>query len=168
MKKIILSIPFLILLTSCSNDVKSSLGLRKEGPDEFTVVSYPPLSIPPEFNLNEPGVDKRALPRRNSENAAKYTVEESRLLNAVSTSATKSAVKESIDNEALGKQDTTENRGFIRKTLGSLNDESGKEPVVDAELEKERISNNLKEGKPVNEGEVKNLKQKSGFSKLFG
>lgn len=167
MKKIILSIPFLVCLSGCNNDVKSTLGLTKQGPDEFTVVSYPPLSAPPEFSLNQPGTDRRALPRRDSEQSVKYTQEESKLLSIISTPEPKSSVKELVDHEAMSQRDNTESRGFIRETLGSLNDEGNKDPVIDAEAEKERISNNMQNGKPITEGEVKNLKHKSKFSKLF-
>lgn len=41
-------------LTACGGDVKETLGLYKEAPDEFNVVSRPPLSVPPEFYLTTP------------------------------------------------------------------------------------------------------------------
>lgn len=43
------------LLSACSgSDVRSTLGLNRSAPDEFKVVSRPPLSVPPEFNLLPP------------------------------------------------------------------------------------------------------------------
>lgn len=42
------------LLSACGNDVKDSLGINKKAPDEFKVVSRPPLSVPPEFSLTPP------------------------------------------------------------------------------------------------------------------
>ena len=42
------------LLTACSGNVKQALGLKREGPDAFKVVSHPPLDMPPEFNLVPP------------------------------------------------------------------------------------------------------------------
>ena len=53
--KVILSIIFCSLLASCSNDIRSTLGMRKSAPDEFVVISNPALSVPPEFQLIEPG-----------------------------------------------------------------------------------------------------------------
>lgn len=45
----------LVLLTACSGGtVKDTLGLNREAPDEFRVVSRPPLSVPPQFNLRPP------------------------------------------------------------------------------------------------------------------
>jgi hypothetical protein len=50
-------LPFLVLalagLGGC-NSVKSSLGLTKEGPDEFAVVAKQPLIIPPDYTLRPP------------------------------------------------------------------------------------------------------------------
>ncbi len=169
MKKFILSISFLIFLTNCSGDVKSSLGLTKQGPDEFTIISYPPLSAPPEFSLNQPSIDKRALPQRNSNSNVKYSSEESILLGKISTSDSKSLVKEPIENEASRENNSTERHGFIRSTISSLNPQNGnKDPIIDQEAEKERISKNIQEGKAINEGEVKSTKPKSFFSNIFG
>lgn len=43
------------VLTACSgNDVKDTLGLSHESPDEYRVVSRPPLSVPPAFSLQPP------------------------------------------------------------------------------------------------------------------
>ena len=42
-------------LSACSsNTVKDTLGLNRSAPDEFRVVSRPPLSVPPEFTLRPP------------------------------------------------------------------------------------------------------------------
>jgi len=45
------------MLMGCGNgaDLKETLGLNREGPDEYRVVPRPPLSVPPEFNLRPPG-----------------------------------------------------------------------------------------------------------------
>jgi hypothetical protein len=45
----------LLTLAACEGgEVKESLGLNRESPDEFVVVSRPPLSVPPEFTLLPP------------------------------------------------------------------------------------------------------------------
>lgn len=45
----------LLLLTACAgNSVKETLGIGHKPPDEFRVVSRPPLSVPPQFNLRPP------------------------------------------------------------------------------------------------------------------
>ncbi len=45
-------IPVLTLLCAC-NDTKSMMGIRKSSPDEYVVISNPPLSMPPEFENPE-------------------------------------------------------------------------------------------------------------------
>ncbi|MDX1974602.1 MAG: DUF3035 domain-containing protein [Rickettsiales bacterium] len=43
------------LLSACSGGtVKETLGIDRKPPDEFRVVTRPPLSVPPEFNLRPP------------------------------------------------------------------------------------------------------------------
>ncbi len=45
----------LLTLTACSGGtVKETLGIGQKAPDEFRVVSRPPLSVPPQFNLRPP------------------------------------------------------------------------------------------------------------------
>src|SRR5471032_1132090 len=42
-------------LSACSsNTVKDTLGLDRAAPDEFRVVSRPPLYVPPQFSLRPP------------------------------------------------------------------------------------------------------------------
>ena len=54
MKRLLLAL-IALLLTACSDgDVASTLGLDRSAPDEFKVVSRPPLSVPPEFTLRPP------------------------------------------------------------------------------------------------------------------
>jgi hypothetical protein len=44
-----------LALTACSNGaVKETLGLDRAAPDEFRVISRPPLSVPPQFTLRPP------------------------------------------------------------------------------------------------------------------
>lgn len=59
----VLCVAVCTLLGACEGgDVRDTLGLDKEAPDEFKVVSRPPLSVPPEFDLRppEPGAPPRA------------------------------------------------------------------------------------------------------------
>lgn len=45
-----------LLLSACggSDGFRETLGLNRKGPDEFQVLSRPPLTVPPEFNLRPP------------------------------------------------------------------------------------------------------------------
>jgi hypothetical protein len=51
----------LVALAACSgNSVKDTLGISRKPPDEFRVVSRPPLSVPPQFNLRPPSATDEA------------------------------------------------------------------------------------------------------------
>ena len=55
----------LLLLAACdSNSMKSTLGMGQKAPDEFVVVSRPPLVMPPEFDLQppQPGAEPPHIP----------------------------------------------------------------------------------------------------------
>jgi hypothetical protein len=66
-----IAIGTLCLLAACSSsDVSDTLGFSRSAPDEFVVVSRPPLSMPPDFNLVPPEPGKQG-PRHSSEAMAK-------------------------------------------------------------------------------------------------
>ena len=44
----------LLGLSACSGDIERTFGLTREAPDEFTVTTRAPLSMPPDFNLTPP------------------------------------------------------------------------------------------------------------------
>lgn len=51
----------LAALSACSSgSVKDTLGLNRAAPDEFRVVSRPPLSVPPQFSLRPPAAPGEA------------------------------------------------------------------------------------------------------------
>jgi hypothetical protein len=55
---LILPVPLLcglLLLSGCGNsNLARTIGLERDVPDEFTVTTSPPLSMPPDFNLRPP------------------------------------------------------------------------------------------------------------------
>lgn len=54
MKKLLLLSVTVIGLGACGGSVKDSLGLTKKAPDEFSVVTRAPLSVPPDYTLRPP------------------------------------------------------------------------------------------------------------------
>lgn len=58
MKRVILSLLILPLVVACSN-IKQTVGLGRNNPDEFMVVKNPPLSMPPDFDLRPPDPSAR-------------------------------------------------------------------------------------------------------------
>lgn len=57
--KLAITLVVAIALVGCGG-VRDQLGLTKKPPDEFTVISKPPLVIPPNFNLRPPLAGTRA------------------------------------------------------------------------------------------------------------
>jgi len=55
MKRLICAVCVLpLLLLAACEDVKDTVGLGRNSPDEFTVVQNPPLAMPPDFGLRPP------------------------------------------------------------------------------------------------------------------
>ena len=54
MKKIIYTALVGVALGACSQETKEDLGLVKVGPDEFSVITRAPLSVPPDYTLRPP------------------------------------------------------------------------------------------------------------------
>ncbi len=67
MKRVIFTLLLLPLVAACS-DIKQTVGLGRNNPDEFMVVKNPPLSMPPDFDLRPP--DPSAPRPAGSESAA--------------------------------------------------------------------------------------------------
>jgi hypothetical protein len=54
------SLFFLALAGCASGEVRETLGINRTAPDEFVIVSRPPLSVPPEFSLIPPDSETSA------------------------------------------------------------------------------------------------------------
>lgn len=178
------------LLAGCGNDVKESLGLARTAPDEFTVVSRPALSVPPEFTLRPPRPGE--APRTTSMEDQAHGL----LIGKTPSSVTqdpRQLVQPTVDTAVTPVIATSQPTGAeasflkragadnaqedIRAKLGEdvlqkpqaenarslLEQVQGKstdEPTVDAKKEAERLRSNKDEGKPATEGDVPNEKVK--------
>ena len=60
----------LLSLTGCSGDVERAFGLTRDAPDEFTVETRAPLSIPPDYTLNPPQPGARRPQELTAQQAA--------------------------------------------------------------------------------------------------
>lgn len=174
----------LTLLAACSGgSVRDTLGLNKDAPDEFVVVSRPPLSIPPEFELRppRPGEPPR-IPSAEAEarrqllgtpsqpaslDEAPQPSAATGVVPVLSADAPSDATSSFMKRLGAGTADDT-----IREKLStdavtepapdkkseSLYEEivgsQKKEPTVDAKKEAERLRDNKDAGKPANEGET--------------
>lgn len=192
-------LPYLALtlaLAACTNaGVRDSLGLNREAPDEFVVVSRPPLSVPPEFELRPPRPGEAPRVPTAESQARKQLLGTEKAPTELDDNAPESdtAVAPVITSDAatgatsnfLRKAGADTADGTIRDKLGqdmiappkveakSLYEELAgpetKEPVVDAKKEAERLRSNKDSGKPVTEGDVPNAKEKpdSVIDKIF-
>lgn len=152
--------------SGCSNDLKSSLGLKKPSPDEFTVISNPPLSIPPNFTLSKPNADaENPINLQDIETSpTSLSKDEQDFLNRLGAKKGVTKVDRLIDQEYNQSQELNNQKGTIRKAVSRLNGDD--EHYIDPVAEKERIKQNNEEGKPINEGEVKE-KSKSTINRIF-
>ena len=171
MRKKISSALFLLLsLTACeSYDVKSTLGFKKPSPDEFMVISNPPLSVPPEFNLQQPDTIAPAQPiqvlqEKVKDPSSKITPEDDNFLKEFDKEHTKSQTKNSIDSDLIQSKRAKEERGVIRKTISKMNADN--DPTINPIAERDRLKANAEQGKAVNEGEVK-MQSKSTLERIF-
>ncbi len=160
-----------LLLSACEN-VRSELGLNKQSPDEFRVVSRAPLSLPPEFTLRppEPGSvrpqegsaqdrAKRAVFRAETAGvslderipADGRSIGERSLLMAAGADKAEPDIRQIVDRET-GRLNE-ENESFIND-LVFWKDQPPAGEVIDAEGESQRIRENAALGKSVTSGQT--------------
>lgn len=155
-------------LAACSSTtVKETLGIDRQAPDEFRVVSRPPLSVPPQFDLRPPSVTAESPTTLPADQQAKSAVlgtpmgtapeklpagtqGESLLLKNAGADQADPSVRNSLIEEKIIKEEEQEDDGW----WGAISNFDKKDPEVDAGGEAERIKKNKEEGKPVTEGET--------------
>jgi hypothetical protein len=153
-----------LLLAACEGEgMKDALGLSRDAPDEFTVVSRPPLSVPPEFTLRppEPGApplgfeaDDKAKSlltgKAPTTDASSPGGTASGLLKRAGADAADSSIRDKLRSDATIPADTSNAKTLVDKIRGTAKEE----PTVDAAKESERLRTNKDAGKPLTEGEV--------------
>lgn len=188
-KKTALIAIFLPLIAACSGKAKDTLGLRRTAPDEFRVISNPPLSVPPEFSLRPPaekGSSEQALNDADKEankqllvqkelsgkSGTQLTKGENAFLSMAKTTEANPAIKNILRRENGEEEAAKENEGIIDKlsTYSTKGKKVKPADVVNAKQEKERIVKNEEEGKPITEGETPTIDpdKKSVLQRIFG
>ncbi len=170
----------------CSG-IKETLGLTKQSPDEFKVVSRAPLSMPPDYNLRPPTPgaprpqegsprDQAASAVFGYPNSGTSTLQpdqippigegeaetaqssgESALLQSAGGAGVDPNIRQLVDTE------TTEDEADSRTLADSLVFWRDPEPygdVVDPGAEQKRLQENAALGKPVTEGETPTIVRK--------
>lgn len=170
----------LLGLAACE-DVKQQLGFNREAPDEFTVLSRAPLSIPPDFALRPPqpgaarpqeGTDqeraKQALLGRSAKNPRVYARElaadttlssgEKTVLIKAGANEAEADIRETVDRETstLAKE-----KASFTDYLVFWEDRSYKGSAVDAVKESQRIRENMALGRALSEGEPPTIKRQA-------
>lgn len=164
------AITALISLSACGGDVRETLGLKRNAPDEFAVENRPRLDVPPEFKLRPPVTDGSSLRESTirdelqaevlaSTPTAQLGSAEQILLQRTDAANADSSIRQTLNKE-YGHED-----GFFER-IQNISSDSRNETLVDAEKERERIIESKKEGKPISEGEVETKSSTGTFSVL--
>lgn len=180
-----------LLLAACgqANSAREVLGLTREAPDEFQVVSRPPLSVPREFNLLPPSDDADLdLGGRTDQQARSLVIGQDVTGDAKTLEQAEEGLAETAvpivqsgelespgesaflhnlgaheaDNEIRSKlsQERTVQAADEPSLLEKLRGETNEDPLIDAKQEAERIRANKDQQKPLNEGEIKTVDPK--------
>jgi len=161
----------LLLPTGCGGGVKDSLrgslGLERESPDEFAVITRAPLEIPKHLTLPPPVPGMQRPQEKPALDTAKEAVFGENATKAQSTNTTKGIEAIMLDKAGVNRsqrhiravidQETEEiaekNTPVAKKLLGlGGGDVEPTASVVDAKAEYERIKKNKEEGKSILEG----------------
>jgi hypothetical protein len=172
----------LVLLSGCGGDssLSRTFGLVRDAPDEFTVVTRAPLSMPPDFTLRPPQPGA-ARPQEQSDRAraesnlvpeailggsrAAMTPGQAALLRDAGGTAP-ADIRQRVDQEAqLG----TDNDSFVDKVLYWRKSDS-QQAVVDANAEAARLKQNAALGQSPVTGDTPVIRDKKTgwFQSLFG
>jgi hypothetical protein len=168
----------------CSN-LKETLGLSKQSPDEFKVVSRAPLSMPPDYNLRPPtpgaprpqegtprdqaaasvfqysntgGVAPDAIPPiGEGESETAQSSGESALLQSAGAAGVDPNIRALVDAETA---EDEANSKTLADTLTFWREPEPYGTVVDPQAEQKRLQENAALGKPVTEGETPTIVRK--------
>lgn len=185
MKSRFLLFTALLALSACSgNEVRNTLGLERNAPDEFVVLSRPPLSVPPEFELRPPGkgvppagtstrdAARKAVLGTSEKPASLDEVDAPSNVDTAVTPVLSSDAASSAESRLLSRSGAENADPDIREKLGKskpkakstaksllekIAGEEGAEPLVDARKETVRVRKNAQSGKKINEGKVPTL-----------
>jgi hypothetical protein len=161
-------------LSACGG-FRDQLGLNKQSPDEFRVVSRAPLTVPPDFQLRppEPGAPRpqvgttaqqaeRAVFRnttiaQQTASAPNRTAGEQALLDAAGAQAADPAIRAIVNRET--KQLNDESERFV-DLLVFWNAQSPAGTIVDPVAETRRLQENAALGQPATTGPTPQIERR--------
>ena len=160
----------LLFISSCSNSLKKDLGLTREIPDEFRVISQPDLSIPPNFDLVPPSypIQNYNFGKQETMHGSKnFTHDESGFIELLKLPNASDKIRDEITEENISR-DYTKKKSVISKLKSIVNKEDAASIVSPVE-ENKRIQDNIKNNKKIDEGEVASTKtEKTIIDKVIG
>ncbi|MEA2738905.1 MAG: hypothetical protein QOH05_2212 [Acetobacteraceae bacterium] len=171
----------LILLGGCSGDkLARTFGLTRDAPDEYTVTTRAPLSMPPDYNLRPPRPGLARPQEQSERQQAQEALVPQTALDAPQNSA--SAGQAALMQEAGPAAPNDIRRRVDQEARYADNDESFVDKVlywrkpdtqhvqIDASKESQRLRQNaaLGEGPDVGETPIIQQKKQGWFSSLFG
>jgi hypothetical protein len=173
---ILIGVTLSLGLGACEN-IKQSLGMTKQPPDEFAVLPNVPLIVPPDFQLRPPGTggsgearasvrDKAAADVFGTEPAASSSASasdevgfgqgEAAILRQAGAVNNQPDIRDTIDREFSIY--AREDESFLSDLLFWQEEVPPGEPL-DASAEAKRLKENAALGKPANEGEMPVIKR---------
>lgn len=166
------------LAGGCSSNIKDSLGLNKASPDEFSVVTRPPLSVPKDYTLRAPTKDQEFAHPASLEEAKALLLSTSATYQYVPTPPVSEGPLRLSSTDAVFLQQTgVESRTNIRdilytevpqpseqnpgiiKSLFTKEKKADNDPIVDAIKEKQRIQEKKANNVPINGQDTPIIKQ---------
>tara|TARA_B100000676_G_C18062013_1_gene838428 strand:- start:1604 stop:2188 length:585 start_codon:yes stop_codon:yes gene_type:complete len=163
-----------VVLTSCEG-IKKQIGLAKDAPDEFTVVTKAPLIIPPDFTLRPPRPGAAGPQEIQVQEQARRALLRSGRVKSDTSTITSNAAPPSrsraetafLRNAGADKADPEIRTVIRRETLALAEKDSSftrrlmfwrgdreDESLIDAEKEAERLREAAAKGESPAEGEV--------------
>ncbi|MCE2964646.1 MAG: DUF3035 domain-containing protein [Alphaproteobacteria bacterium] len=160
------ALSLLCALTACGGDIRQAIGLDRNAPDEFQVVTRAPLSVPPSYDLRPPrpgaprpqeqssqvqarsallNASGRPLAAPAIDPAAAASPAEAFLLQQTGAVGVNPDIRAALDAEnAARAQAKTQPIDALLPAKGT-----GADPVVDAGAEAERVRTAKKDNLPV-------------------
>ena len=170
----------LIFLSGCSSDKLSrTFGLTRDAPDEYTVTTRAPLSMPPDYNLRPPRPGAARPQEQSERQQAEEALVPQLALNAPqnATSAGQAAliqeagpaapsdIRRQVDQDA---NRAAGDEGFVDKLLYWRKPDTQR-TQVDAQKESQRLRQNaaLGQGPDVGETPIIQQRKEGWFTSLF-
>jgi hypothetical protein len=170
----------MVLLSGCSsNSLSRTFGLTRDAPDEYTVTTRAPLSMPPEYNLRPPRpgaprpqeqsereqAEEALVPQLALSSPQSGTSPGQAALLQQSGPAAPADIRSKVDQDA---RYAANNESFVDKLLYWRKPDT-EQTQVDPQKEAQRLRQNaaLGEGPDVGDTPIIRPEKKSWFSSLF-